>query len=81
MAIVASTHGFRSLLQTDSDSRQHLKLASQAKLSGARSSGPASNPIDLTVASFSRVSHIGFEDNAAVTRVRGVRVTADDLDW
>ncbi|GAB3790353.1 hypothetical protein GCM10027601_33680 [Nocardioides ungokensis] len=81
MAIVTPNNLQRSLPQSGTDTRRQYKLASQARLTGAVSTGAAWNPANLTVASFSRVSTISFDDRAPVRRVRGVRVTEDDLDW
>ncbi|MBD3924700.1 hypothetical protein IEZ26_08720 [Nocardioides cavernae] len=81
MAVVTSTYlRHFSLPQTQTDQRRQLMLAGQARLSGARACGPASNPVDLTVPSFLRISHISTEDTEVVP-VRGRRVVEDDIDW
>lgn len=81
MAIVRESNFPASLPQTDSDVRGQYKLNAQARLSGAATSDPACNPVSLSVPSFSRVTHISFEEHAPARRVAGVQVAEDDLDW
>lgn len=82
MVMIAEGHGHAPpLRQPVSDQRLELRLAAQARLSGAASSGPICNPADLRVAVFSRVSYLDFEDAEPVTKTQGRLVADDDLDW
>lgn len=64
-----------------SDTRSELWRAAQARLSGEGSATLICNPVNLHIASFSRVSYMDVEDREPVTRVKARRVADDDLDW
>lgn len=66
---------------TTSPDARSMRLVAQARLSGAVYSAAASNPVDLTVPSFHRVTDVEIDERHAVIGTSGVFVTEDDLDW
>jgi hypothetical protein len=82
MIVDGRGHGHAPATQSLTDQRLKLRRAAQLRLSGATvEEAAACNPVDLRIASFSRVTHFDFLDDGPVTARAGRRVDDDDLDW
>jgi hypothetical protein len=83
MVMVTSQSGVnRTLPHPAADARADLRRQSELRRSGATVTGRVSNPVNLRVPSFSRVSNSSFDDHGHLPLVRVTLATEeDDLDW